>query len=140
MTDSDRTLADPGTGSAAICCRGMHGYEVDGLALRFACIVLRESIHGLELALGSSDEMRITSNSSFERPGAMKERRFNTGDRVRTCETIRDLPVGAYGVIKRVYASMPGTYDVQFDLRADIYTVWGGHLEAASKQSKSINS
>ena len=70
----------------------------------------------------------------------MNERRFNTGDRVRTCETIRDLPVGAYGVIKRVYASMPGTYDVQFDLRADIYTVWGGHLERASKQSKSINS
>ena len=124
----------------AICCRGMHRYEVEGLAWRFACIVLRESIHGLELASGSCDERRITSISSLERPGAMKKRRFNLGDRVRTCETIRDLPVGAHGVIKRVYASMPGTYDVQFDLRADIYTVWGGHLEPASKQSKSINS
>ena len=140
MTDSDRTLADPGTGSAAICCLGMHGCEMEGLASRFACIVLRESIHGPELASGLGDERRITSISSLERPAAMNERRFNTGDRVRTCETIRDLPVGAYGVIKRVYASMPGTYDVQFDLRADIYTVWGGHLERASKQSKSINS
>jgi hypothetical protein len=118
----------------------MHEYRVNGRASAFACIVQRESIHGLELALGSCDERQITTISSSERSGAMKERRFSSGDRVKTCETIRDLPVGAYGVIKRVYASMPGTYDVQFDHRADIYTVWGGHLEPAFEESKAISS
>ena len=70
----------------------------------------------------------------------MKERRFSSGDRVKTCETIRDLPVGTYGVITRVYESMPGTYDVQFDHRPDIYTVWGGHLEPASEEAKAVAS
>jgi hypothetical protein len=68
----------------------------------------------------------------------MKQRRFSSGDRVKTCETIRDLPVGTYGVIMRVYDSMPGTYDVQFDHRPDIYTVWGGHLEPASEKSEAV--
>jgi hypothetical protein len=105
-----------------------------------ACIVLRASNHGPELAFGYLDERHITVISSSERSEAMKGQRFNSGDRVKSCETIRDLPVGAYGVIKRVYASMPGTYDVQFDNRADIYTVWGGQLEPAPEESKAVTS
>jgi hypothetical protein len=96
-----------------------------------------QSAHGLELALGSC-EWHIIIISSSERSAAMKERRFSNGDRVKTCETIRDLPVGAYGVVKRVYVSMPGTYDVQFDHRPDIYTIWGGHLEPAAEESEAV--
>ena len=66
----------------------------------------------------------------------MNPQHYRTGDRVKTCETIRDLPVGSYGVIKRIYHSLPGTYDVQFEHRPELYTVWGGHLELTSRDEE----
>jgi len=66
----------------------------------------------------------------------MNQRLFSIGSRVKTCETVQGLPVGTLGVITRVYHSMPGTYDVQFDDLAGIYTLWGGHVEPAAEESE----
>ena len=41
--------------------------------------------------------------------------RFKVGDRVKARATIGRVRVGTLGTIRRVFMSIPNTYDVQFD-------------------------
>jgi hypothetical protein len=45
----------------------------------------------------------------------MNAARFKVGDRVKARATIGRVRVGTLGTIRRVFSSIPNTYDVQFD-------------------------
>jgi hypothetical protein len=47
--------------------------------------------------------------------------RFKVGDRVKARATFGRVRVGTLGTIRRVFSSIPNTYDVQFD---DYPTPW----------------
>ena len=55
--------------------------------------------------------------------------RFKVGDRVRARTTIRGVPAGTLGTIRRVVFSATDLYDVQFDDQPTHHVALGNELE-----------
>jgi hypothetical protein len=54
---------------------------------------------------------------------------FKVGDRVRARTTIRGVPAGTLGTIRRVVSSATNLYDVQFDDQPIRHVALGNELE-----------
>jgi hypothetical protein len=66
--------------------------------------------------------------------------RLNIGERVRARTSIRGVPSGATGTIRRVFATTADLYDVQFDNQNDLCVVERSQLERIDEEPQQARS
>jgi hypothetical protein len=69
----------------------------------------------------------------------MTTARFKVGDRVRARTTIRGVPAGTFGTIRRVVSSANDLYDVQFDDQPIRHVALGSELERANDEREATS-